>query len=97
LKIERITRAVAILTIMNAIITIISSGFSFLMHMYLSYKLHIDASKASSIGIIGGADGPTAIYVTDQSSPHLITVIFALLSIAGIAYLIFIKRLKKRD
>ena len=28
--------------------------------------------EASSIGIIGGADGPTAIYVTSQLAPHLL-------------------------
>ncbi|MCK8825481.1 sodium ion-translocating decarboxylase subunit beta [Fuchsiella alkaliacetigena] len=28
--------------------------------------------EASSIGIIGGADGPTAIYITSQLSPHLL-------------------------
>ncbi len=29
-------------------------------------------NEASSIGIIGGADGPTAIYVTSQLAPHLL-------------------------
>ena len=28
--------------------------------------------EASSIGIIGGADGPTAIYIASQMSPHLL-------------------------
>ena len=30
------------------------------------------AQEASSIGIIGGADGPTAIYVTSKLAPHLL-------------------------
>ena len=30
------------------------------------------AAEASSIGIIGGADGPTAIYVTTKLAPHLL-------------------------
>lgn len=29
-------------------------------------------AEAASIGIIGGADGPTAIYVTSQLAPHLL-------------------------
>ncbi|MBR6608409.1 MAG: sodium ion-translocating decarboxylase subunit beta, partial [Oscillospiraceae bacterium] len=29
-------------------------------------------NEAASIGIIGGADGPTAIYVTSQLAPHLL-------------------------
>jgi sodium ion-translocating decarboxylase beta subunit len=31
-----------------------------------------NAQEASSIGIIGGADGPTAIYLTTQLAPHLL-------------------------
>jgi carboxybiotin decarboxylase len=31
-----------------------------------------NAQEASSIGIIGGADGPTAIFITTQLAPHLL-------------------------
>ena len=31
-----------------------------------------DTAEASSIGIIGGADGPTAIFVTSRLAPHLL-------------------------
>jgi len=31
-----------------------------------------DAKEAASIGIIGGADGPTAIFVTTKLAPHLL-------------------------
>src|SRR5699024_6007022 len=31
--------------------------------------------EAASIGIIGGADGPTAIYLTTQLAPHLLSTI----------------------
>ena len=31
-----------------------------------------NAAEASSIGIIGGADGPTAIFVTSKLAPHLL-------------------------
>lgn len=34
--------------------------------------LGFDAAEASSIGIIGGADGPTAIFVTSKLAPHLL-------------------------
>ncbi len=34
--------------------------------------LGFDPLEASSIGIIGGADGPTAIFVTSQLAPHLL-------------------------
>ena len=35
-------------------------------------KLGFSPEEASSIGIIGGADGPTAIYVTTRLAPHLL-------------------------
>ena len=34
--------------------------------------LGFTGAEASSIGIIGGADGPTAIYTTSQLAPHLL-------------------------
>ena len=34
--------------------------------------LGFDAKEASSIGIIGGADGPTAIFLTSKLAPHLL-------------------------
>ena len=34
--------------------------------------LGFDAKEAASIGIIGGADGPTAIFVTTKLAPHLL-------------------------
>jgi Na+-transporting methylmalonyl-CoA/oxaloacetate decarboxylase beta subunit len=40
--------------------------------------------------IFGGADGPTTVYINGQTPPYLITAIFALLTIGGIAYRSFI-------
>ncbi len=37
-----------------------------------SSLLGFSPTEASSIGIIGGADGPTAIYVTSKLAPHLL-------------------------
>ena len=34
--------------------------------------LNFSGAEASSIGIIGGADGPTAIFVTSRLAPHLL-------------------------
>lgn len=34
--------------------------------------IHFNILEAASIGIIGGADGPTAIFLSSQLSPHLI-------------------------
>lgn len=37
--------------------------------------LGMDGMEAASIGIIGGADGPTAIFLTTRLAPHLLSVI----------------------
>ena len=42
--------------------------------------------EAAAIGIIGGADGPTAIYVTQQLAPHLLSAI----AIAAYSYMALI-------
>jgi oxaloacetate decarboxylase beta subunit len=42
--------------------------------------MDFDLKEAAAIGIIGGADGPTAIYVAGQLAPHLLG------AIAGAAY-----------
>lgn len=49
--------------------------------------------KSHSIGIIGGADGPTAIFVTSSISPTLIIGIAAVVVIA--VCIVIIKMRKK--
>ncbi len=39
---------------------------------YFGASFFFDPSEAASIGIIGGADGPTAIFVTSKLAPHLL-------------------------
>ncbi len=95
MKKRKITKVVTIFTIIIGLMTIMRLGFDFLLPMYLSFKLNKDINHASSIGIIGGADGPTSIFIASQPSSHLITSIFALLAIAGIVVLFFLKRSMK--
>ncbi len=47
--------------------------------------------EAGSIGIIGGADGPTAIYVTKTLAPHLLSAI----AIAAYSYMALIEVIQK--
>ncbi|WP_058485432.1 sodium ion-translocating decarboxylase subunit beta [Defluviitalea phaphyphila] len=49
--------------------------FAFLGALLLKYivpAIHFNGPEAASIGIIGGADGPTAIYLTTKLAPHLL-------------------------
>lgn len=49
-------------------------------------SISFGVNEASSIGIIGGADGPTAIYVTKTLAPHLLPAI----AIAAYSYMALI-------
>ena len=52
----------------------------------LANILGFTAKEAASIGIIGGADGPTAIYLTSKLAPHLLPAI----AIAAYSYMALI-------
>ncbi|MTI47889.1 MAG: sodium ion-translocating decarboxylase subunit beta [Firmicutes bacterium] len=95
MKKDKMRKAVTILTIIAIVMTVISVGINFLAPMYLSHKLVNEVDKVSSVGIIGGADGPTAIYLTSQSFSYISTVIFALLSIVGLFCISLIKKTSK--
>ena len=52
----------------------------------IALLLGFDPKEASSIGIIGGADGPTAIYLTTKLAPHLLPAI----AVAAYSYMALI-------
>lgn len=87
MKNNKIRKVIFILTVIGVIATIINISFYYLLPLYLSLKFHTDFRGASSIGIIGGADGPTIIYLSNPNSFY-ITGVLGLLSIVGILFLI---------
>ena len=60
--------------------------FGIIIAFVTSYLLGFTPQEASSIGIIGGADGPTAIYLTSKLAPHLLPAI----AIAAYSYMALI-------
>lgn len=50
---------------------------------------------SSDIGIIGGADGPTAVFVTTSEDFWIYAGIAAVIVLAIVATIIIIKRMKK--
>ena len=52
----------------------------------VSRLLGFNVQEAASIGIIGGADGPTAIFLTTKLAPHLLPAI----TIAAYSYMALI-------
>jgi len=57
--------------------------FGIYMTLLLALLLGFDRLEALSVGIIGACDGPTAIYVTSQFTPHLLGPI----SVAAYSYM----------
>lgn len=86
-----IRKIVIILTVFCAAAAAFGILYEYLLPLYLSYKLNKDLRDASAIGIIGGADGPTTIYLSGSVSPG-ITAVFAVFAVIGIAYLVITKR-----
>lgn len=92
---KSLRKTVKIATILCIMMTMFSVLYKQLLLLYLSLKYSSDFSDAAAIGIIGGADGPTAIYVSNSNSFPWLPVIFMCLTIVGIIYLVYTK--KKSD
>jgi len=87
-----LTKVVAVITIVCTLITIASVFVNFVLPLYLSYKFNRDIKNAGSIGIIGGTDGPTTIFITSDPGLSIpVTVIFAALAFLGFAYLVAVR------
>ncbi len=62
---KRSTKVVLLITAILAAI----AGIGFVVAKLF---LHLDLRQASSIGIIGGADGPTSIFVASKTVPNFL-------------------------
>lgn len=66
---------------------IINAIFGFYSVGLISAFLSPDIKKAQSVGVIGGADGPTVVFVTSRGSMNPIVVIAG--TIIGIGIIIY--------
>lgn len=94
---KKLNKIIKILTIISALITIVSASFRYLLRLYVKFKFKINIKDASAVGVIGGADGPTMILLESNSHRHIFTLIFAVFSILGMIYLITEKHLVKKS
>lgn len=53
-------------------------------------------NAAASIGIIGGADGPTAIFITTKASPTPLFVIYGSFLLLGLVGFLLLRKLKRK-
>ncbi len=79
-------KIIAFFTVISILITIFNLSFRYLLPLLLTTK-DKTLKPPKSVGIIGGADGPTSIILSDVMSSVLFTVIFSILAVSGILYL----------
>ncbi|MCG1013198.1 sodium ion-translocating decarboxylase subunit beta [Tepidanaerobacter sp. GT38] len=89
-------KVATIFTVLCALMAFVSVFPQIIFSLYLSNKYNVDTANASTVGIIGGADGPTAIFLSGQIS-HSFTAIFVLLTILGSLYLVINKYKEKHN
>ena len=74
----------------SGVLAIMYNGSAAQFGIYVAFlvaiKLGFTGPEAASIGIIGGADGPTAIFTTSQLAPHLLAPI----AVAAYSYMALI-------
>ncbi|MBE6905388.1 MAG: hypothetical protein E7476_03860 [Ruminococcaceae bacterium] len=95
-------RALKIATVFFAglamVILAVQAALKALLIHSLRGQLNIGAGDAAAIGIIGGADGPTAIYVATQyvwGNPYIWAGVCAFLAAAGFITLLILKKRAK--
>lgn len=78
-------------------IIIAMSDFILKQFIKMAFKVDVSGNEAASIGIIGGADGPTAIFLAgNQSFPYKYIWMLIFSSITGICFLLWRKVSKLR-
>lgn len=91
-------RSTKIILIITAVLAALA-GIGFL---FTKLILQIDPRQASSIGIIGGADGPTAVFVASKTVPNfLLTLLLygakAVVTIGAIIHTLSRRRRNKNN
>ena len=88
-------KVIKIITIISLIITMISGLVNFVVPLIKFNQFNMNLASASSVGIIGGADGPTSVFIATKVPYHIITIIFGVISVIGVMYLLVHQYLKK--
>lgn len=88
---KKIWKLLCLALIVWGAVKILPGVFASLMFLWFNVKANLSPNDAYSVGIIGGADGPTAIFLTTPAWGHYVIPVLAIvLGIAG--YLRFRKQ-----
>ena len=89
-------RTIYIITAIAAIITAFQMVSYVLLPIYASFRLKKETSGSIRIGIIGGADGPTSIYLANSNIPIFYMIVPLAILVIGGVYLIRTRKGKKK-
>ena len=88
-------KVIKAITIISLIITMVSGLVNFVVPLIKFNQFNMNLASASSVGVIGGADGPTSVFIVGERPYHIIAIIFGVISVIGMIYLLVHKYLKK--
>lgn len=88
-------KVIKTITIISLIITMVSVVVNFVVPIIKFNQFNMELASGGSVGVIGGADGPTSVFIAGKAPYHIITIIFGVISVIGIIYLLVHKYLKK--
>ncbi len=94
MKRKMLSIGIGSLTAISGVITLYNLLILYLIPMFLRMKISVSIKDAAAIGIIGSADGPTAILLTTNKNSGLQTLAFLLLFILGVVYFITMRVMK---
>lgn len=86
---QKLTVAVAIVSVISLAVVVFNEV---LVLEYLLHKFNVATRGTGAIGIIGGADGPTSIFISSKTSPRPLTVVLTLVFMIGVAFLLWAKK-----
>lgn len=92
---DKIFKVIIVCTIICAVITVVLSIGDFVLGHILNIILEGEVmpdAGGSSIGIIGGSDGPTAIFATTSPANPTFAVVFGALTVVGIVLQLILKK-----
>ncbi len=83
---KRVSKFIVVASAVLLLLTLFGGVILFLL---LQFQLGLQTAQASSIGIIGSADGPTAVFVTSHF-PLLPTLGIVLFFLADVVFCVFL-------
>lgn len=89
-------KLIKVFTYINGIITVLL-GLMYVFKRFMLFKLlEISNDNSSSVAVIGGADGPTAIFLTTTQGGISLEILILVFGVITTVLFLWAKNIKKR-